>query len=159
MNPLMASAHNTLHPMRFTLSTVTLFVFLTLGCCSDRVGSSVTVGEELSFPELSNSSRTIKLRAFQSIKGARIWTSETNNYIICAKYNNTYTNSYFFGAVKTHEDMSLGLILIPMHLSQSTSNTPLSKNDGSNLISSAISPGHRPPFSDARTPDEESRGK
>jgi hypothetical protein len=124
------------------------------------MGSSVTVGEELSFPEVSNSSHTIKLRAFQSIKGARIWTSETNNYIIYAKYDNAYTNSYFFGAVKTREDMSLNLALIPIPLSQSTAKTPLSFVHGSsNSISSAISPGHRPPFSDVCTPDASTRGK
>lgn len=145
--------------MRSILSTVTLLVLSSLGCCSDRVGSSVTVGEELSFPEVSNASHTIKVRAFQSIKGARIWTSETNNYIICAKYNNAYTNSYFFGAVETHEDMSLDLTLIPMHLSQSTSNTPLSSNDGSSLINSAISPGHQLPPSGVSTTDEDNRGK
>lgn len=145
--------------MRFTLSTVTLFVFLTLGCRSDRVGSSVTVGEELSFPEVSNSSHTIKLRAFQSIKGARIWTSETNNYIIYAKYDNAYTNSYFFGAVKTHEDMSLDLTLIPIPLLQSTAKNSSLVCYGSNSINSAISPGHRPPFSDVRTTDESNRGK
>lgn len=145
--------------MRFILSTVALLTLSSLGCCSDRMGSSVTVGEELSFPEVSNSSRTIKVRAFQSIKGARIWTSETNNYIICAKYNNAYTNSYFFGAVKTHEDMSLDLALIPASFLQSTSNAPLSFVHGSRPINSAISPGHRPPFSDVCTPDEGNRGK
>lgn len=144
--------------MRFILSTATL-VFLALGCRSDRVGSSVAVGEELSFPEVSNSSHTIKVRAFQSIKGARIWTSETNNYIIYAKYDNAYTNSYFFGAVKTHEDMSLDLALIPMPTLQSTAKNLPPGCHGSNSVNSAISPGHRPPFSDVRITDESNRGK
>jgi hypothetical protein len=145
--------------MRFTLSTVALLVLSSLGCCSDRMGSSVTVGEELSFPEVSNSSHTIKVRAFQSIKGARIWTSETNNYIICAKYDNAYTNSYFFGAVKTHEDMSLNLTLIPASFLQSTPNAPLSFVHGSSLINSALSPGHRHPFTDVCTSDDGDGGK
>lgn len=70
-----------------------LFATLLSGCISEYSGSSITVGEEDALPEISNASDTIKVKVFQSIKGARVWTAKDSKVYI--KYSNSYTNTYF----------------------------------------------------------------
>lgn len=90
-----------------------LFSILSLlGCTNPKyAGANVVIGDEVAFPEISNSSETVKVRVFQSVKGAKIWTAKDCR--LEAKYTNTYTNSYFFGAVNLIDSMALDLTIEP----------------------------------------------
>lgn len=81
------------------------------GCISEHSGSTTTVGEETALPELSNASDTIKVRVFQSIKGARVWTAKDSKVEI--RYKNSYTNTYF-GIATFSDSMDLKVKIEPM---------------------------------------------
>lgn len=87
-----------------------LFILLS-GCISEHSGSTTTVGEEIAWPEVSDSSDTVKIRVFQSIKGARVWTAKDSKVTI--KYHNAYTNSYF-GVVTLRDNMKLDVEIEPL---------------------------------------------
>jgi hypothetical protein len=90
---------------------VLLLLSLLTGCISEHSGSTTTVGEETALPELSNSSDTVKVRVFQSIKGARVWTAKDSKVRI--KYFNSYTNTYF-GIATTSDSMNLEVEIEPL---------------------------------------------
>lgn len=60
---------------------------------------------------MANSSDTVKVRVFQSIKGSRVWTAKDSKVTI--KYNNAYTNSYF-GVVTLRDNMELDVEIEPL---------------------------------------------
>jgi hypothetical protein len=93
--------------MKITLTVL----FLLSGCISEHSGSTTTVGEETALPEISNASDTIKVRVFQSIKGARVWTAKDSKVRI--KYFNSYTNTYF-GIATTSDSMNLEVEIEPL---------------------------------------------
>lgn len=80
------------------------------GCMSEYSGSITTVGEEIAWPEIANGSDTVKVRVFQSIKGARVWTAKDSNVSI--EYQNSYTNIYF-GLVSLSDYMKLKVKIEP----------------------------------------------
>lgn len=75
--------------MRFLLSSLLLLS----GCISEHSGSITTVGEDTALPEISNASGSVKVRVFQSIKGARVWTAKDSKVTIA--YKHSCTNTYF----------------------------------------------------------------
>lgn len=81
------------------------------GCISEHSGSTTTVGEEIAWPEIDNGSDTVKVRVFQSIKGARVWTAKDSNVSI--EYQNSYTNRYF-GLVSLSDYMKLKVKITPV---------------------------------------------
>lgn len=80
------------------------------GCVSKYTGSRTVVGEQMAFPELTDSSDSVSLRVFESIKGARIWTAKDSR--VRVEYANTYTNLYF-GVVETRDAMRLTVDIEP----------------------------------------------
>lgn len=90
-------------------------LLLLSGCISEHTGSTTIVGEEIAWPEISNSSESVKVRVFQSIKGAKVWTAKDCKVI--AKYTNSYTNSYF-GVVKLIDSMTLDVEIEPLQVEQ-----------------------------------------
>jgi hypothetical protein len=88
-----------------------LSALLLSGCISEYSGSTTTVGEEIAWPEIANGSDTVKVRVFQSIKGARVWTAKDSNVSI--EYQNSYTNTYF-GMVSLSDYMKLKVDIGPI---------------------------------------------
>lgn len=90
---------------------LSILLLLLSGCISEHSGSTTTVGEEIAWPEVSNGSDTVKVRVFQSIKGARVWTAKDSNVSI--EYQNSYTNIYF-GLISLSDYMKLKVKITPM---------------------------------------------
>jgi len=80
------------------------------GCTSEYTGSRTVVGEQMALPELSDSSDSVSLRVYESVKGAKVWTAKDCNVTIA--YTNCYTNSYF-GILETRDKMTLAVKIEP----------------------------------------------
>lgn len=82
-----------------------------LGCTStEYTGSRTIVGEQTALPELSDSSDSVSLRVYESVKGAKVWTAKDCNVEIA--YTNAYTNTYF-GIVESRDYMTLTVKIEP----------------------------------------------
>lgn len=84
---------------------------LLAGCTSpEYTGSRTVVGEQFSLPELSDSSDSVSLRVYESVKGAKVWTAKDCNVTIA--YTNACTNTYF-GVVESRDYMTLNVEIEP----------------------------------------------
>ena len=83
------------------------------GCATKHAGSNTVVGEEWLLPEIRDSSETLAIRIFESVKGARIWTAKDSRVTIT--YTNIYTNTYF-GLLETESDMRLVVEVEPLEV-------------------------------------------
>lgn len=83
---------------------------LLAGCSSEYAGSRTVVGEQSALPELSDSSDSVSLRVYESVKGAKVWTAKDCNVTIA--YTNAYTNTYF-GIVESRDYMTLNVEIEP----------------------------------------------
>lgn len=81
------------------------------GCMSENTGSSTVVGEQMALPQITDSSDSIAVNVYESIKGARVWTAKDSKVSIT--YTNCYTNRYF-GIVETQDSMSLKVAIEPL---------------------------------------------
>ena len=85
------------------------------GCTSgEYTGSRTIVGEQFALPELSDSSDSVSLRVYESVKGAKVWTAKDCNVTIA--YTNAYTNSYF-GIAEARNYMTLHVKIEPCEVS------------------------------------------
>lgn len=89
---------------------------LLAGCMSEYTGSRTIVGEQTALPELSDSSDSVSLRVYESVKGAKVWTAKDCNVKIC--YTNAYTNTYF-GIVESRDMMTLSVKIEPCEVTPS----------------------------------------
>ena len=80
------------------------------GCVNPNTGTSTIVGEQMALPEITDSSDSIAVRVYESIKGARVWTAR--NSVVSVVYENAYTNSYF-GIVEMRDSMKLRVKVEP----------------------------------------------
>ena len=87
-----------------------LAAVLLAGCTSEYTGSRTVVGEQVALPELSDSSDSVSLRVYESVKGAKVWTAKDCNVEIA--YTNAYTNSYF-GIFEMRDYMTLSVKIEP----------------------------------------------
>lgn len=87
---------------------------LLAGCTSEYTGSRTVVGEQTALPELSDSSDSVSLRVYESVKGAKVWTAKDCNVTIA--YTNAYTNSYF-SIFETRDSMTLAVKIEPCEVS------------------------------------------
>ena len=83
---------------------------LLAGCASEYTGSRTVVGEQISLPELSDSSDSVSVRIYESVKGAKVWTAKDCNVHIA--YTNAYTNTYF-GVLESRDYMTLSVKIEP----------------------------------------------
>ena len=84
---------------------------LLAGCrSSECTGSRTVVGEQFALPELSDSSDSVSLRVYESVKGAKVWTAKDCNVRIA--YTNAYTNTYF-GVFESRDYMTLTVEIEP----------------------------------------------
>lgn len=84
-----------------------------------NTGSSTVVGDQMSLPEISDSSDSVSVRVYESVKGAKVWTAKDS--VVTIDYACATTNSYF-GIVDTTSDMKLSVTIDP--ISRGTSHTP-----------------------------------
>lgn len=87
-----------------------LAMALLAGCTSEYTGSRTVVGEQFALPELSDSSDSVSLRVYESVKGAKVWTAKDCNVTIA--YTNAYTNTYF-GILESRDFMTLSVKIEP----------------------------------------------
>lgn len=92
------------------LSGCILAAALLAGCTSEYTGSRTVVGEQTALPELSDSSDSVSVRVYESVKGAKVWTAKDCNVTIA--YTNAYTNSYF-GIFEMRDSMTLAVKIEP----------------------------------------------
>ena len=92
------------------LLIATIALLLLVGCTSSYTGSRTIVGEQFALPELSDSSDSVSLRVYESVKGAKVWTAKDCNVEIV--YTNAYTNTYF-GIVEMRDYMTLKVRIEP----------------------------------------------
>lgn len=97
--------------MSLFLMTATLaLAALVSGCMNPNTGTCTVIGEQLALPEITDSSDSIAVRVYESIKGARVWTAR--NSVVSVVYENAYTNSYF-GIVEMRDSMKLRVKVEP----------------------------------------------
>lgn len=87
------------------------------GCVSEYTGSRTIVGEQMALPELSDSSDSVSLRVYESVKGAKVWTAKDCNVKIA--YTNAYTNTYF-GIIESRDFMTLSVKIEPCEVAPTT---------------------------------------
>ena len=92
------------------LSGCILAAALLAGCTSEYTGSRTVVGEQTALPELSDSSDSVSVRVYESVKGAKVWTAKDCNVRIA--YTNAYTNTYF-GILESRDYMTLTVEIEP----------------------------------------------
>lgn len=92
------------------LSGCILAAVLLAGCTSEYTGSRTVVGEQMALPELSDSSDSVSVRVYESVKGAKVWTAKDCNVRIA--YTNAYTNTYF-GILESRDYMTLTVEIEP----------------------------------------------
>ena len=112
---------NALRNSRGMLGAILATAFLA-GCASEYTGSRTVVGEQTALPELSDSSDSVSLRVYESVKGAKVWTAKDCNVHIA--YTNAYTNTYF-GILESRDYMTLSVKIEPCDM------TPAACADGS----------------------------
>ena len=115
---------------------VVALTWLFCGCTSEYTGSRTIVGEQDALPELSDSSDSVSLRVYESVKGAKVWTAKDCNVTIA--YTNAYTNSYF-GVVETRDHMTLKVKIEPCEV------TPNADKDGEPTAREGETDGEEPP--------------
>lgn len=93
---------------------------LLAGCALGYTGSRTVVGEQTALPELSDSSDSVSVRVYESVKGAKVWTAKDCNVTIV--YTNAYTNSYF-GIFEMRDSMTLAVKIEPCEVSTPTEDT------------------------------------
>ncbi len=97
--------------MSLFLMTATLaLAALVCGCVNPNTGTCTIIGEQMALPEITDSSDSIAIRVYESIKGARVWTAR--NSVVSVVYENAYTNSYF-GIVEMRDSMKLRVKVEP----------------------------------------------
>ncbi len=97
--------------MSLFLMTATLaLASLVCGCVNPNTGTCTIIGEQMALPEITDSSDSIAIRVYESIKGARVWTAR--NSVVSVAYENAYTNSYF-GIVEMRDSMKLRVKVEP----------------------------------------------
>ena len=80
------------------------------GCVNPNTGTCTIIGEQLALPEITDSSDSIAVRVYESIKGARVWTAKDS--VVSVEYANAYTNTYF-GVVEMRDSMRLKVKVEP----------------------------------------------
>ena len=93
-----------------TLLTVLGLASLVCGCANPNTGTCTVIGEQLALPEITDSSDSIAVRVYESIKGARVWTAKDS--VVSVEYANAYTNTYF-GIVEMRDSMKLKVKVEP----------------------------------------------
>lgn len=95
----------------FTAKIVAVALALTMsGCISANSGSRTVVGEQMALPEISDSSDSVSVRVYESVKGAKVWTAK--NCKVTINYKNDYHNVYF-GAFDFTDTMNLSVCVEP----------------------------------------------
>lgn len=99
------------------------------GCRSGDTGSSTVVGERFAFPEFSNADGSVKVRVFENIKGASIWTAKDS--LVRVRYENAYTNTYF-GIATMRDGMKLDVTIEPLSVEAADAEAAKTKEVKSN---------------------------
>lgn len=94
----------------FFLTAMLALMSLFGGCMNPNTGTCTVIGEQMALPEITDSSDSIAVRVYESIKGARVWTAK--NSVVSVVYENAYTNSYF-GIVEMRDSMKLRVKVEP----------------------------------------------
>ena len=98
----------------------------------------------MALPELSDSSDSVSVRVYESVKGAKVWTAKDCNVTIA--YTNAYTNSYF-GIFDMRDSMTLAVKIEPCEvapLEDGTTTTATCKDgsctfdDGTSVMAEAF---------------------
>ena len=92
------------------LLTVLGLASLVCGCVNPNTGTCTVIGEQMALPEITDSSDSIAVRVYESIKGARVWTAKDS--VVSVEYANAYTNTYF-GIVEMRDSMKLKVKVEP----------------------------------------------
>ena len=87
------------------------------GCVNPNTGTCTIIGEQLALPEITDSSDSIAVRVYESIKGARVWTAKDS--VVSVEYANAYTNTYF-GIVEMRDSMRLKVKVEPCEIGGET---------------------------------------
>ena len=105
------------HKMLYAVAAVKMAAIVALlalsncGCTSgEYTGSRTIVGEQDALPELSDSSDSVSLKVYETVKGAKVWTAKDCNVTI--DYTNAYTNIYF-GVLDFRNYMTLHVKIEP----------------------------------------------
>ena len=91
------------------------------GCVNPNTGTCTIIGEQLALPEITDSSDSIAVRVYESIKGARVWTAKDS--VVSVEYANAYTNTYF-GIVEMRDSMRLKVKVEPCESAASAEASP-----------------------------------
>lgn len=118
------------------LLIATIALLLLVGCTSESTGSRTIVGEQDALPELSDSSDSVSLRVYESVKGAKVWTAKDCNVTI--DYTNAYTNIYF-SVLDFRNYMTLHVKIEPCEV------TPNADKDGKPTARESETSGEEPP--------------
>lgn len=81
------------------------------GCHTEFTGATVTVGEQMALPQITDTTDSIAVNIYESVKGAKIYSRKDS--LITITYRNVYTNEYF-GIVTTREYMDLSVKIEPL---------------------------------------------
>ena len=100
---------------------ITAVFVLASGCMNPNTGSSTVVGDQISLPEISDSSDSVSVRVYESVKGAKVWTAKDS--VVTIDYACATTNSYF-GIVDTTSDMKLTVTIDPLKSTGPTKDPP-----------------------------------
>lgn len=100
---------------------ITAVFALASGCMNPNTGSSTVVGDQISLPEISDSSDSVAVRVYESVKGAKVWTAKDS--VVTIDYACATTNSYF-GIVDTTSDMKLSVTIDPLRSTSPTKDPP-----------------------------------
>ena len=122
------------------MTSIIIFVLILMmalavcGCTNPNTGSSTVVCDQISLPEISDSSDSVSVRVYESVKGAKVWTAKDS--VVTIDYACATTNSYF-GLVDTTSDMTLSVTIDP--LSQQRDNTAPTPNGNAHIQKTAKS--------------------
>lgn len=80
------------------------------GCAfNEDSGASVTVGEVFNLPEITTPSGEFKIRIFQDVNGAHIWTAKDSR--VTVKFHTVTTNDYTIA--RTGANTKLDVVVEP----------------------------------------------
>ena len=94
----------------FLAAAIIALVSCVAGCVNPNTGTCTVIGEQMALPEITDSSDSIAVRVYESIKGARVWTAKDS--VVSVEYANAYTNTYF-GIVEMRDSMKLKVKVEP----------------------------------------------
>lgn len=100
--------------MKCWLAVVAACLFA--GCVNSNTGSRTVVGEQMSLPEVTDSTDSLAVRIYESVKGAKVWTAKDSE--VTVTYACASTNSYF-GIVRTESAMNLEVTVEPLNVPSS----------------------------------------